>query len=92
MKDKNVNETKIDNSQDMGVLRDYIAYAREHGHPKLTDEAQQKLIQCYVDMRKIGSGRGQISAYPRKYFHTFSCTILREEALYSNCEVYIKAV
>jgi DNA replication licensing factor MCM4 len=52
----------------MGVLRDYIAYAREHVHPKLTDEAQQKLIQCYVDMRKIGSGRGQISAYPRKYF------------------------
>jgi len=51
----------------MGVLRDYIAYAREHVHPKLTDEAQQKLIQCYVDMRKIGSGRGQISAYPRKY-------------------------
>lgn len=53
--------------QDMGVLRDYIAYAREHVHPKLTDEAQQKLIQSYVDMRKIGSGRGQISAYPRKY-------------------------
>lgn len=57
----------IDNLQDMAVLRDYIAYAREHVHPKLTDEAQQKLIQCYVDMRKIGSGRGQISAYPRKY-------------------------
>lgn len=55
----------------MGVLRDYIAYAREHVHPKLTDEAQQKLIQCYVDMRKIGSGRGQISAYPRKYSQVF---------------------
>jgi DNA replication licensing factor MCM4 len=51
---------------DMGILRDYIAYAREHVHPKLTDEAQQRLIQAYVDMRKIGSGRGQISAYPRQ--------------------------
>lgn len=51
---------------DMGVLRDYIAYAREHVHPKLSDEAQQRLIQAYVEMRKIGSGRGQISAYPRQ--------------------------
>ncbi|KAG5890474.1 hypothetical protein JTB14_013416 [Gonioctena quinquepunctata] len=51
---------------DMSILRDYIAYAKEHIHPKLSDEASQKLIQCYVDMRKIGSGRGQISAYPRQ--------------------------
>lgn len=50
----------------MGILRDYIAYAREHVNPKLTDEAQQRLIQAYVDMRKVGSGRGQISAYPRQ--------------------------
>lgn len=50
----------------MSILRDYIAYAKEHIHPKLSDEASQKLIQCYVDMRKIGSGRGQISAYPRQ--------------------------
>lgn len=52
--------------QDMGILRDYIAYAREHIHPKLTEPAQQKLIQAYIDMRKIGAGRGQISAYPRQ--------------------------
>lgn len=50
----------------MGILRDYIAYAREHIHPKLTEPAQQKLIQAYIDMRKIGAGRGQISAYPRQ--------------------------
>lgn len=50
----------------MSILRDYIAYAKEHIHPKLSDEASQKLIQAYVDMRKIGSGRGQISAYPRQ--------------------------
>ncbi|XP_037043019.1 DNA replication licensing factor MCM4 [Bradysia coprophila] len=51
---------------DMSVLRDYLAYAKEHVHPVLTEEAQQRLIQAYVDMRKIGSGRGQISAYPRQ--------------------------
>lgn len=50
----------------MSILRDYIAYAKEHIHPKLSDEASQKLIQAYVDMRKIGSGRGQVSAYPRQ--------------------------
>lgn len=37
----------------MGILRDYIAYAKEHVHPKLTEEAQQRLIQAYVDMRKV---------------------------------------
>lgn len=50
----------------MSLLRDYIAYARDHIHPKLSEEASQKLVQAYVDMRKVGSGRGQISAYPRQ--------------------------
>lgn len=50
----------------MGLLRDYIAYTREHIEPKLSEEASQRLVQCYVDMRKVGSGRGQISAYPRQ--------------------------
>lgn len=52
--------------QNMSILRDYISYAKEHIHPKLSEEASQKLIQAYVDMRKVGSGRGQISAYPRQ--------------------------
>ncbi|XP_018334310.1 DNA replication licensing factor MCM4 [Agrilus planipennis] len=55
-----------DDVLDMSILRDYIAYTKENIHPKLSEEAQQKLIQAYVDMRKIGSGRGQISAYPRQ--------------------------
>lgn len=50
----------------MSVLRDYLAFAKEHINPVLSEEAQQRLIQAYVDMRKIGSGRGQISAYPRQ--------------------------
>lgn len=50
----------------MAILRDYIAYAKEHINPKLSEEASQRLIQVYVDMRKVGSGRGQISAYPRQ--------------------------
>lgn len=59
-------EQELDEVLDMSVMRDYIAYAKEHVHPKLSEEASQKLIQAYVDMRKIGGGRGQISAYPRQ--------------------------
>ncbi|KAI9544617.1 DNA replication licensing factor, mcm4 component [Dissostichus eleginoides] len=51
---------------DMAVLRDYIAYARTCIHPRLSEEAGQALIEAYVDMRKIGSGRGMVSAYPRQ--------------------------
>ncbi|XP_040027161.1 DNA replication licensing factor MCM4 [Gasterosteus aculeatus] len=51
---------------DMAVLRDYIAYARTYINPRLSEEASQTLIEAYVDMRKIGSGRGMVSAYPRQ--------------------------
>uniref|UniRef100_A0A803SUU4 DNA replication licensing factor MCM4 n=1 Tax=Anolis carolinensis TaxID=28377 RepID=A0A803SUU4_ANOCA len=51
---------------DMTVLRDYIAYARTYVNPRLSEEASQALIEAYVDMRKIGSGRGMVSAYPRQ--------------------------
>lgn len=47
-------------------MRDYIAYAKECINPRLTDEASQRLIQAYVDMRKAGLGKGQITAYPRQ--------------------------
>ena len=47
-------------------MKDYIGYARKYVHPKLSDEAGQAFIEAYVEMRKIGSGRGQISAYPRQ--------------------------
>lgn len=59
-------EMEDDEILDMPILRDYITYAKENVHPKLSEEAQQRLIQAYVDMRKVGSGRGQISAYPRQ--------------------------
>merc|ERR1712168_549053 len=39
---------------DMSILRDYIAYAKENIHPVLSDEASQKLISVYVEMRKVG--------------------------------------
>ncbi|XP_050352745.1 DNA replication licensing factor MCM4-like [Nymphalis io] len=50
----------------MSLMRDYIAFAKEHVQPTLSEPAQQRLIDAYVDMRRVGSGRGQISAYPRQ--------------------------
>ena len=50
----------------MGLLKDYIGYARNYVHPKISEKAGQALIEAYVDMRKVGSGRGQVSAYPRQ--------------------------
>lgn len=58
---------EVDNEHmDMCILRDYIRYARENVHPTLTPASSQQLVEAYVQMRKIGSGRGQISAFPRQ--------------------------
>lgn len=53
-------------SLDMSVLRDYITYAKQTFNPKLTEEAGTQLIQSYVKMRQVGSGRGQVTAFPRQ--------------------------
>mmetsp|Transcript_27161 Transcript_27161/g.58199 ORF Transcript_27161/g.58199 Transcript_27161/m.58199 type:complete len:853 (+) Transcript_27161:2791-5349(+) len=57
---------------DHGLLRDYIAYARENIHPELSDLAARELIAAYIEMRRGGSagsggGRGRtITATPRQ--------------------------
>jgi len=53
-------------SLDTSVLRDYLAYAKECVHPRLTEEASVRLTNIYLDMRKAGKGAGVISAYPRQ--------------------------
>lgn len=50
----------------MSILKDYLTYAKRYVNPKISEKAGQAFIQNYVDMRKVGSGRGQISAYPRQ--------------------------
>lgn len=50
----------------MSLLRDYVAYAKEHFHPKLIQDSRDRLVTAYVEMRKLGSGKGHISAYPRQ--------------------------
>lgn len=35
----------------MALMRDYIAFAKEHVQPTISEAAQQRLIDAYVDMR-----------------------------------------
>lgn len=59
-------EEDEDEQINRSIVRDYVVFAKEHVHPVLNEESQQRLIQAYVDMRRVGSGRGQITAYPRQ--------------------------
>ncbi|CAF0916428.1 unnamed protein product [Adineta steineri] len=53
-------------AMDADLLRDYISYARTFVSPQLTELAGKLLVSSYVEMRKVGSGKGQVSAYPRQ--------------------------
>ncbi|KAF9169193.1 hypothetical protein BGX20_010679 [Mortierella sp. AD010] len=47
------------------TLTSYISYARNHYHPVLDEDASSTLIQCYLDLRKLGGGK-QITATTRQ--------------------------
>ncbi|CAF4503864.1 unnamed protein product, partial [Rotaria sp. Silwood2] len=53
-------------AMDIDLLRDYISYARTFVSPQLTELAGKLLVSSYVEMRKVGNGKEQISAYPRQ--------------------------
>lgn len=40
---------------DLDLLRKYIAYARRHVQPVLTDEASEKIKEYYLEMRQMGA-------------------------------------
>jgi len=60
------NEREEEENLDMTILKDYLMYAKSYINPKIGEEAGQAFIQAYVEMRKVGSSRGQVSAYPRQ--------------------------
>jgi DNA replication licensing factor MCM4 len=57
---------------DTDLLRDYIDYARENIHPRLSDEATDELLKSYLELRNppggnVGNnGTRTISATPRQ--------------------------
>lgn len=44
---------------DTQAVKDYIAYARAHVHPVISDEAATLLAEEYVAMRRLGRGHGK---------------------------------
>ena len=55
-----------ENFIEQDVLRDYIAYARKHVHPVISDEAKELLVDGYVKMRRMGGNKKTITATPRQ--------------------------
>jgi DNA replication licensing factor MCM4 len=57
---------------DTELLRDYVDYARENIHPRLSDEATEELLKSYLELRNppggnVGNnGTRTISATPRQ--------------------------
>lgn len=73
-----------DEQMDTTLLQDYITYGRETFLPILNEESRQKLIQYYVKMRSVGSGRGQVSAYPRQLESLIRLSEAHAKMRYSN--------
>ncbi|KAH7426637.1 hypothetical protein KP509_10G009500 [Ceratopteris richardii] len=63
-------EVQSQQSLDLPTLTAYVTYARQHIHPKLSDEAAEDLISGYVAMRRKGNFPGSskkvITATPRQ--------------------------
>ena len=52
---------------DQKFLRDYILYARNNICPEISDEAEELLVNNYVEMRQLGSrSLKTITATPRQ--------------------------
>lgn len=47
------------------TLTSYISYARNHCHPVLNEDASTTLVNCYLDLRRLGGGK-QITATTRQ--------------------------
>lgn len=48
---------------DLALLRDYIGYARSYVNPLLDEASSRCLIDKYLQMRKAGSGFGQVEIF-----------------------------
>lgn len=47
-------------------MRDYISYARNNIQPEIGDAAVDRLVQGYLDMRRMGGSGKTITATPRQ--------------------------
>ncbi len=59
---KNVDKPPIDSE----LLRKYIAYAKKHVMPRLSDAAAKRIQDYYVELRQIGMRAGAVAITPRQ--------------------------
>ena len=59
-------EENEENLVDPILLRKYVAYARQHVKPVLSDDAMGKIKYFYVEMRKRGKADGAVPITPRQ--------------------------
>jgi len=79
------------------LLRKYIAYARTQCHPKITNEAKEKLLDFYLKMRRYSSEEGSPMAItPRqlesliRLSEAFARAALKEEVMGKEAEMAIE--
>ncbi|MCD6549556.1 minichromosome maintenance protein MCM [Candidatus Micrarchaeota archaeon] len=51
---------------DREFLRKYIAYARQHIRPQLTPEAESRIKEYYIELRKLGKSTHTVPITPRQ--------------------------
>ncbi len=51
---------------DPDLLRKYISYSRRHIRPVLTDEAEERIRDFYIDLRKVGESQDSVPITARQ--------------------------
>ncbi|HUY70478.1 MAG TPA: minichromosome maintenance protein MCM [Candidatus Baltobacteraceae bacterium] len=51
---------------EMELIRKFIAYAKKNVHPRLMQEASDKIQNYYIELRKIGAKTGVVPITPRQ--------------------------
>lgn len=80
------------------LFRRYIAFARQWCHPELTEEASDKLISGYLELRRMGASTKSITATPRvleafiRIAESLAKMELREEVHATDVEEAIRLV
>ena len=81
---------------DTDFLRKYIAYAKEHSHPVLSEDASRRIEEYYLEMREMSTGGAAIAITARQLEALVRLTeararvAIREEATVEDAEAAIK--
>eukprot|EP00123_Amoebidium_parasiticum_P018235 comp24139_c1_seq1/m.43894 comp24139_c1_seq1/g.43894 ORF comp24139_c1_seq1/g.43894 comp24139_c1_seq1/m.43894 type:complete len:824 (-) comp24139_c1_seq1:761-3232(-) len=64
--DRSYSQSNAANALSLETLMEYIAYARTHIQPVISNEAAQELVEGYTEMRRAGQRSKTITATPRQ--------------------------